>query len=121
MRCHTPSESGYSLSYWPFSEENAYYCAFDDHTHTPLERFLERLTYFGPKILEDVKRLKMSCDSLFESSQLSFVDSFHDVSGIHANTSQFTPPKKAGGGGKRGQKGKERGEENKVGLGDFLF
>ena len=54
----------------------------------------------------------MSCDSLFESSQLSFVDSFHDVSGIHAkNTSQFTPKKKAGGGGKRGGKGKEKGKE----------
>jgi hypothetical protein len=36
----------------------------------------------------------MSCDSLFESSQLSFVESFHDVSAIHANTSQFTPQKK---------------------------
>ena len=64
----------------------------------------------------------MWCDSLFESSQLSFVDSFHDVSGMHANTFQFTPQKKQEeeerGGGKEG---KERGKEKEVGLGDFFF
>jgi hypothetical protein len=65
----------------------------------------------------------MSCDSLFESSQLSFVESLHHVSGIHAQTSQFTPPKnRAGGGGKRGEKGKEKGEEKgKVGWEIFFF
>ena len=31
------------------------------------------------------------------------------------------PKKRAGGGGKRGKKGKERGEEKEVGLGDFFF
>jgi hypothetical protein len=62
----------------------------------------------------------MSCDSLFESSQLSFVDSFHDVSGIHANTFQFTPPKKEQEeeGGKRKR---ERERKGKVGLGDFFL
>jgi len=60
----------------------------------------------------------MSCDSLFESSQLSFVESFHDVSAIHANTSQFTPKKsrrrRKEGGKRKRRKGKARilGENN---------
>jgi hypothetical protein len=65
----------------------------------------------------------MSCDSLFESSQRSFVHSLHDASGIHALTPPNSPPKKrAGGGGKRGEKGKEKGKEKeKVGWEIFFF
>ena len=54
----------------------------------------------------------MACDSLFESSQLSFVDSFHDVCDIHANTSQVTQKKEQEeeerGGGKEKREGKAR-------------
>jgi hypothetical protein len=59
----------------------------------------------------------MSCDSLFEPSQLSFVDSCHDVCDIHANTSQVTQKKEQEdeerGGGKEGkQRGKEKKEKD---------
>ncbi len=60
----------------------------------------------------------MSCDSLFEPSQLSFVESVHHVCGIHANTPQVTQKKEQEeeerGGKRKRRKGKARilGENN---------